>query len=218
MLYAQSESADDPSPILPAAPALNEERIMGVIPNYQTVNDPHRRFRPLTPGQKVELAWRSTIDPFNLASAAIGAGLSQAGNETPKYGNGAGAYNQRLAAAFLDFGTQNFFSAALMANVLHQDPRYYRRGPEYGFLSRVLYSASRVLITKDDSGKNTFNTSGLTGMAMGIATSNLYYPSASRTGSVMAGRVYTSLTGGVIGNLMAEFWPDIQSHLFHRHH
>ena len=51
---------------------------------------------------------------------------------------------------------------------------------------------------------------------MGIAASNLYYPAASRRGSVMMCRISTSLTGGVMGNLMSEFWPDLQKKFFHK--
>ena len=117
-----------------------------------------------------------------------------------------------------DAATQNLFSAAVLASALHQDPRYFRRGPESSVLSRVAYSVSRLAVARQDSGRETFNASGVFGMALGIATSNLYYPSASRHGSVMAGRLTTSLTGGVIGNLMSEFWPDIQRKMFHRRH
>jgi hypothetical protein len=53
---------------------------------------------------------------------------------------------------------------------------------------------------------------------MGIAASNLYYPSASVGSSVMASRLYTSLLGGVIGNLTSEFWPDLQKRFFQRKH
>jgi hypothetical protein len=34
----------------------------------------------------------------------------------------------------------------------------------------------------------------------------------------MLGRIQTSLTGDIIGNLMSEFWPDIQRKFFHRRH
>jgi hypothetical protein len=52
-------------------------------------------------------------------------------------------------------------------------------------------------------------------MILGIAASNAYYPAASRTGTVMVGRLGTSLMGGAIGNLMSEFWPDVQR-MLHR--
>ena len=59
--------------------------------------------------------------------------------------------------------------------------------------------------------------SGIGGMMMGIAASNLYYPAASVSGSVMAGRISTSMMGGAIGNLMSEFWPDLQQKFFKKH-
>ena len=205
------ETAVDPPP-------FNQQRILGVIPDYQTVRDPDIPVAPLTVKQKWFLAWKETVDPFNVANAVLAAGFSQMGNQTPKYGEGWPAYGMRAGAALADFGTQNFFSAGLMASVLHQDPRYYRRGPGHPILSRVVYSVSRLAIAPMDSGKPSFNASGIFGMVLGIAASNAYYPSASVRGEVMAARLSTSLTGGVIGNLMSEFWPDIQKKFFAKKH
>jgi hypothetical protein len=201
----------------PAATPLNTGRIMGVIPDFQTVRDPNVAVVPLTPRQKWSLAFKESVDPFNVASAAMTAGFSQMGNQTPKYGEGGWSYGKRFGAALADFGTQNIFSAGLLANVLHQDPRYYRKGPGTGVMKRVVYSVSRIVIARQDTGAAAFNASGVFGTVMGIAASNLYYPSASRTTSVMLGRLNTSFTGGVMGNLMSEFWPDLQEKVFHRH-
>jgi hypothetical protein len=201
--------------LAPASP-FNEDRILWVMPDYQTVRDSSVPVAPLTPKQKWDLAWKETVDPFNFASVVIAAGFSQMGDQTPRYGEGGAAYGERVGAAFADFGTQNFFSAGLLANLLHQDPRYYRKGPATGVVKRVAYSVSRIAVTPTDSGRPVFNSSGVFGMMMGIAASNLYYPSASIRSTVMAGRLYTSLVGGVIGNLMSEFWPDVQKRFFHR--
>jgi hypothetical protein len=115
-----------------------------------------------------------------------------------------------------DFGTQNLFSAGLFAVLLHQDPRYFRKGPSAKIITRILYSVTRVAICRNDFGHNTLNTSNFFGMGLGIAASNVYYPSSSRTGTVMAGRIETSMFGGVTGNLMSEFWPDIEKKFFHK--
>jgi hypothetical protein len=205
-------------PVSPAPAPLSANRIMGVIPDFQTVRDPQARFVPLTPKQKWDLAFRENIDPFNIASAAMAAGFSQVGNQVPKYGEGVPAYGKRFGAAMADFGTQNIFSAGLLANVLHQDPRYYRKGPGTGVLKRVVYSVSRILVARQDTGAAAFNASGVFGTCMGIAASNLYYPEASRRLSVMLGRLNTSFTGGIMGNLMSEFWPDLQQKFFQRKH
>lgn len=207
------------APVLPAtvhAP-LNEERILGVMPDYQTVRDSSHRVAPLSVREKWLLAEKETLDPFNIATAFLTAAESQAGNQTPKYGEGFTNYGKRVAAAQADFATQNFFSAGLLATVLHQDPRYFRRGPQSRIVPRIFYAISRLVICQQDDGRAAFNASGIGGMALGIAASNAYYPSASRTGTVMLSRVSTSLLGGVTGNLMSEFWPDIQQKFFHHH-
>jgi len=208
-----------PAPILPApvnGAAIPDQRIFGVIPDYQTVRETSGKVMPLTSHQKWILALKETVDPFNIASAAMTAAFSQKGNQTPKYGEGGYAYGERFGAAIADFGTQNFFSAGVLANVLHQDPRYFRKGPQAKVTTRVIYSLSRLVVARQDSGRSAFNASGIGGMMMGIAASNLYYPAASVKSSVMAGRIETSLFGGVTGNLMSEFWPDIQKKFFHR--
>ncbi len=159
---------------------LNKDRILGVIPNYLTVEDPDKKVAPLTAKQKYWLFAKETFDPFTVASAAAGAALSQVDNDNPKYGEGAGPYAQRFGAAVADITTQNFFQDAVLASLLHEDPRYFRRGPEFGVWYRVGYALSRVVVTRTDAGKDRFNYSGILGMSLGIALSNAYYPDSER--------------------------------------
>jgi hypothetical protein len=217
---AVDASADAP-PIAPAPSTthkdpFNEERIMKVMPDYQTVRDPNAGVARLTNREKWLLAWKETVDPFNVASAALAAGLSQAAQQTPKYGVGVRGYSERFGAAVGDFGTQNFFSAGVYSVLFHQDPRYFRKGPSSHIPARVGYALRALVVCHNDAGQAVFNSSGLLGMVTGIAASNLYYPAASRNGEVMAGRVQTSLFGGVVGNLTSEFWPDLEKKFFHR--
>jgi hypothetical protein len=203
------------TPVTQPAP-LNNARILKVIPDYQTVRDPKQAVAPMTAREKWALGLREVVDPFNIANAALTAAFSQHGNQTPSYGEGWANYGKRFGAAVADFGSQSFLSAGLFSTVLHQDPRYFRKGPGAKIPSRILYSASRLFICRDDLGRSVFNASNLLGMSTGIALSNLYYPSASRTGSVMAGRLETSMLGGLTGNLLSEFWPDLQRKFFRR--
>jgi hypothetical protein len=200
----------------PVVVPLNDQRIMMVIPDYQTVEDSSQPVAPMTAREKWHLAWKETIDPFNIGTAAMTAAFSQRGNQTPKYGEGWSNYGRRFGAGIGDFGTQNFFSAGLFSVLLHQDPRYFRKGPSAKFVYRIWYSMTRLAVCRNDFGRNTLNAANFLGMSLGIAASNVYYPSASRTGTVMAGRVETSMLGGVTGNLMSEFWPDIQKKFFRR--
>jgi hypothetical protein len=204
-------TASGPSPV---AVPLNKDRILKVIPNYQTVEDSNRNIAPMTSKEKWHLAWKCIVDPFNIGSAAVGAGFSQAANDTPKYGRDREALAKRFGAAIGDFSSQELFSTGIFATLLHQDPRYFRRGPRSGLLVRVAVSLKQVVVARQDSGAQAFNASNILGVAAGIGLSNLYYPSASRTGTVMRGRVVTSLGGDGIGNLVSEFWPDIRRKYF----
>lgn len=193
---------------------LNHDRILGVIPNYQTVNNATPATPPLTRRQKWMFFLEETKDPFNIAAEALSAGLSQADNQTPKYGEGSAAYAKRFGAAVGDFTSQNLFSDAVLACLLHQDPRYFRKGPQAGFVARVVYALSRIVVARQDSGRQAFNASGIFGMMLGIGASNLYYPEASRRGTVMFTRAGTSVAGWALGNTAAEFWPDLHRKFF----
>jgi hypothetical protein len=213
-----ADSTAEATSVLPAPVSVpfNEERILKVIPDYQTVEDSSQPVAPLTARQKWNLGWREAADPFNIGSAAMTAAFSQHDNQTPKYGEGWPNYGRRFAAAMADSGTQSLFSAGVFATLLHQDPRYFRKGPGAGVLPRAWYSMTRLFICRNDAGNATFNGSNLLGIVAGIAVSNAYYPSASRSGSVMAGRIETSLFGGLTGNLLSEFWPDVQRKLLRK--
>ena len=125
---------------------LNEARILKIIPDYQTVKDTAYPIEPLTARQKWNLGFKEAIDPFNIASAAMTAAFSQRDNQTPRYGEGWSNYGKRFSAAVADFGSQSFLSAGLLATLLHQDPRYFRRGPGIGILYRAAYSISRLFV------------------------------------------------------------------------
>jgi hypothetical protein len=205
-----------PPPADPLSSTGSDDRIFGVIPNYLTVEHPEPNVPPLTVKQKFALFAKETFDPFTFGASAAGAGISQINNDNPKYGYGAGAYADRFGAAVADVTTQNFFSDAVLASWWHEDPRYFRRGPEYHFWYRVGYALSRVAVTRTDSGKDRFNFSGIVGMSMGIALSNAYYPDASVNGQEVASRFGTSLAASALSNILPEFWPDIHDKLFHR--
>jgi hypothetical protein len=193
--------------------ALSDERIFGVIPNFQTVSDPNRPYTPLRKRDKWRLFVKESVDPFVFFTAAAGAGISQWHNEDPKYGVGGQAYLQRFGAAQADVASQNFFQDAVLASLFHEDPRYFRMGPGKTVLRRIAYAMSRAAITRRDSGKASLNFSGLLGMEMGIALSNAYYPPKSVNGGEVAYRTFSSLTASALGNLLPEFWPDIKEKL-----
>ena len=219
-LFLHSQTLTDSVNVIQAVPTTvpeSYERILGVIPNFQTVSDPTTPYIPLRVRDKWKLFVRETVDPYTFASAAAGAALSQIDNDAPKYGYGIKPYLQRFGAAQADVTTQNFFSDAVLASLFHEDPRYFRRGPGYSVVNRVAYALSRIVITKRDSGRESFNFSGIVGTGMGIALSDAYYPPRSVGGGELESRIVTSLAASAMGNLLPEFWPDIRQKMRHKH-
>jgi hypothetical protein len=224
VLHGQSP-ADSPD-ILPGAPQaapaatapISDERILKIIPNFQTVSDPNLPYVPLRIRDKWLLFVKETVDPYTFATAAIGAGISQWHNEDPKYGVGFKPWLQRFGAAQADLTTQNFFSDAVLATLFREDPRYFRKGPGSTVIHRIGYAMSRVVVTRRDSGKEGFNFSGIVGMGMGIGLSNAYYPPKSVNGGEMGYRVFTGLTSTALGNLLPEFWPDVREKIARYRH
>ncbi len=168
VLYSQS-AADSPDATGAAGSdtRISNDRILGIIPNFQTVSDPTRPYIPLRARDKWWLFVKESVDPFTFASAAAGAGISQWYNEDPKYGGGFEPYMQRFGAAQADITSQNFFQDAVLASLFHEDPRYFRRGAESTVLHRIVYAVSLVAITRRDSGKDGFNFFGHRGYGTG---------------------------------------------------
>jgi hypothetical protein len=217
LLNAGGPADDAPAPLVVetprAASPIPNDRILGVIPNFEAVSDPARPYVRLPMRDKWLLFVKESADPYTFATSALGAALAQIGNGDPKYGTGGKAYLQRFGAAQADVTTQNFFSDALLASLFREDPRYFRMGPGRSVIRRIGYSLSRIVVTRRDSGRNGFNFSGVLGTGMGIFLSDAYYPSQSRGGGEVESRFLTSFASEAMGNLLPEFWPDIKRRL-----
>lgn len=171
---------------------------------------------PLTPGEKFHLFVKSSFDPFEYVAAGLQAGLGQATNEFPGYGQGAEGYFKRYGASAADQVSSNFFANFFYPVLLKEDPRYFRLG-EGSIKRRIIWSLEQEFICKKDQGGHDFNYSNVFGAFTSGAVSNIYYPSTDRGFSLTMSRSAVSLAYGSAGGLIDEFWPDISRKLFHRH-
>ena len=193
-----------PTDLIAAEQIKTEEkqRLIGVIPNFYTsyIYDA----APLTSRQKFSLAARGTFDPVSMIGVGFAAGLEQANNSYPGYGQGAAGYSKRFAAKFVDGRTSDFLTHAVFPSLFHQDPRYYYQGSG-SFKSRFLHAVGSAFVTRSDSGRTVPNYSFLLGDVCSGALSNLYYPPANRGVSLVFNRAAVGLAGRVGGNLIREF-------------
>ena len=155
------------------------KRIFWIIPNFMTTNDQPENKGPLTPAQKFNIAWHQFSDESAHFGNLLQAGISQAADGIPHYGQGWGAFGERFAAQEGDQFTGSYLIYGILPTVLHQDPRYFRKG-RGAALSRIAYAASRVLISRTDSGRGTFNASQVFGQLGQAGISLVYYPKQDR--------------------------------------
>ena len=192
-----------------------DKRVMGVLPNYRTVND-NGAVPPIDAKQKLTIAMKDSFDyPLVLLSAAF-AGISQLDNSNPSYHQGVEGYAKRLGANYATQAIGNMMTEGFFPAMLHQDPRYYRIGPTKGHVGyRTWYAFSRILVTKSDTGRTQFNFSEWGGNATGVAISNLYQPDQRDWRDNTYALLEQCATDG-ISQILKEFWPDIKQKFFHR--
>jgi hypothetical protein len=83
-----------------------------------------------------------------------------------------------------------------------------------GFLRRFAYAATRLVITKTDSGRTTINFSEILGNGMEAGIADAYYPAQDRTAWKTVDNWGTQIGADGIANIVKEFWPDIRRKLF----
>lgn len=159
-----------------------KQRLFGVIPNFY-VSYVHNAVS-LTPRQKFQLAWKSTVDPVSFGVTGVIAGVQQATNQFDGYGQGAQGYGKRYGAAYADLVTGTFIGGAILPSLLKQDPRYFYKG-KGSVRSRALYAMANAVICKGDNGHWQPAYSGIVGSLAAGGISNLYYPASDRNDAAL---------------------------------
>lgn len=202
-----------------AAEVLKREerqRILGVVPNFNTVEST-AGVPPLSAGQKFHLMYKSSVDPFVFVADGFVAGLGQARNTNPGFGQGAEGYFKRFGASYLDTADGNLWGNAILPVLFKEDPRYFRLGSG-SFTHRFLYSASTTVWCKRDNGTWGPNYANVLGNFISGGISNAYYPASDRGVEQTLDGAITVTAEGVIGAEFIEFWPDISKRLFKKRH
>jgi hypothetical protein len=211
-----------PSQTVPDAPALTPEeqerrksqeqleqqehqRVLGVMATFNTTTN--RDALPLTPRQKFQLFFKSATDPWPFLLAGFSAGIDQAEDSFPEYGQGVQGYAKRFGASYTDYFTGNFFGNAVLTSLWHEDPRYFQKGTG-SVPRRILWAASSTVWCRRDNGTWGPNYANVTGNLIGAAISNVYYPQSDRTVSGTIERGVTVSAEGIFGAEVIEFWPD----------
>ena len=210
---AQSEQSSGQASV----PRSKEQpkRILGVMPNYRAVSagaiPP-----PPTPKQAFKIATQNSFDYSSFVFVGITSLLAEATDAHPQLGHSITGYGRYYWRGFVDKTDGNYLVIFALPTILHEDERYYAKG-EGRILKRAAYAASRVLITPNYHGHNTFNSAEIFGRGIAQGISATYYPSADRTIEALAVKYGYAIGRDALTNVFREFWPDIATHVLHRH-
>jgi hypothetical protein len=191
-----------------------KQRLLGVMPQFQVVMG--GQAVPLTGGEKWRLALHTAVDPFYIGWAfVIGGGYGELVDNDNGYGWATEGYFKRVGANYADNVNGALIGNALLPELLHQDPRYFRRGTGPIF-KRFLYAAESTVVCHGDNGKNQPNVSNVLGNYISGAISNAYYPENER-GVALTLENGTSVTlFGALGGQILEFGPDLARLVHHK--
>jgi hypothetical protein len=191
------------------------KRIFGIIPNYRS-HPSLKEAKTLTSGGKFQIGARDSFDPGTFLLTGIFAGIGQLSNSTPSYGQGMAGYGRYYGSTYGDFMIGNFMTEGVYPSVLHQDPRYFRRGTGSTW-SRLVYAMGQIFVTHGDNRKTQFNYSEVGGNATAVAISNTYNPD-NRTAADAVGKLGIQLGVDMAGNILKEFTPDLYRKLGSKKH
>ena len=214
---APSPQAATPAPVSHDSTAnaspKQTKRILFIVPNFRSVTA-DEKLPPMTPREKFKLVIDDSLDYSGFIEVGILAGVSDAHKSEPAFGHGAAAYGRYYWHGFADTTDGNLMTEFLVPVATREDPRYYTLG-HGGFLKRTTYSVSRLFITRSDSGNATPNFAEIVGNGAASGISNFYYPSHDRNWTKTGQRWVLQVGIDGLANLAKEFWPDINSRLFH---
>ena len=222
----RAQSAPSVSAGFPLAPAAQEvqprdraavkekhPRLFWVMPTYTVSNSSFQS--SLSSREKCRLSVQNTTDPFTFGYIAVNAGIQQANNNLAGYGQGAAGYGKRLGAGLADQASASFFKTYFFPSILHQDPRYFRRGSG-PFKKRVANAITRPMVTRNDSGGRAFNWAELLGGIAASSLSNAYYPASNSGVGPTFKRAAAGIPFSMIDHLIDEFGPDLERKFLRR--
>ena len=193
--------------------AAEKQRLLGIMPQFQLVSGGVAK--PLTAGQKFNLALHSAIDPFYIGWAfVIGGGWGEVVDSNKGYGWGDAGYFKRVGANYADNVDGAIIGNAVLPVLLHQDPRYFRVGTG-SFGHRFLHAALSTVVCQGDNGKTQPNVSNVLGNFIAGGISNLYYPQDERGALLTVENGISVTLFGALGGQFLEFGPDINRLVSH---
>jgi hypothetical protein len=198
----------DKSAQAPAAGDRKQSSLEIIIKRSRFFPDLATNREPLSAGGKFKLFVSDSISPAVIVGSLFAAGIGQATDSYPGYGQGGEGFAKRFGASMGRASSSQFFGTFLLASMLHQDPRYFPI-QNATLKQSVRHALRRIVITHTDHGGEAPNFSGLMGPLAAEGLANTYLPESERTAGKTFQRYGIDIAARAGANIMKEYWPTI---------
>jgi len=216
---AQARSADQTSRPSGSAspPAADQKSGAEVNPITGMAVAPQANYTPLTPNERWKLYIKMTfVSAGPYFSPLVNALALDQANGTPRqWGGGFPGFGRRLASRAGNAVLQGTFQAPLAA-ILHEDVRYIPTS-QRSIPRRALHAVIYSFLTYNDKGHPTLNVANLTAFYASTAVTTTWIPGIGNAARYTFVNASQQIALSFPLNVVQEFWPEIQSHLFRRH-
>ncbi len=174
-----------------------------------TVNAPSSaQWRSMSVKEKLRYDARHFFDPEHFVFAGIGAGVDQARDRPPQWGEGWGGFGERYASHFGQYMIQRSVMAPVQA-IDQEDTRFFR-SHRSGYKRRFLDAIVQTAWRHDDRGGMMPAYSEFVGDYTAAAISRVWWPNRYHTLSavLIAGSNTVLIDAGI--NIWHEFEPDVK--------
>ncbi len=163
---------------------------------------------PLTSKNKLQMAARDVVAPFNLLTIGATAAITIGSNPHTGYGPGMKGWAKNAGTLLAEDMSTEFFATYLIPSLTRQDPRFHRM-PKASIRRRIANAIVQPVWTVSDQGKPMPNYGNLIGFPAAVTLANVYVPGRKQGVWPTAETSAIAIGTAPIGNLISEFLPEV---------
>lgn len=170
--------------------------------------------RPIDTVGRIQWATEATVGPPNLAAGVFTSGIQTGMNKPPEYGPHWDGFAKRYGLRLTGSVTSNAMEAGLGA-IWGEDPRYRAQG-EGPIKQRIWHAVKSGFLAYNHEGDPVPAYARYAAISGSNALANTWRPDSQRNANDTMVRIGLGFAGRIAANSFAEFWPDVQRHVFRR--
>jgi len=168
---------------------------------------------PIDTTQRAACVGQSLVGPPSLAAGAFVAGFGTAVDFPPEWHRSSEGFARRYASRDAAIAVSNGIEAGL-GSMWGEDPRYFRC--ECGGIGHRIRNAAKLAVFAEHRDGHLGPAWGrYAGTMTSSVVQNAWLPPSASTWQQTLLREATAFSGRFVGNLWAEFWPDVARRIKH---